>query len=145
MSPTRKELILWLSQIDINGDTLDIGGNIWSMKSKVKSFNGKYKTMNESDTDLNNVQTLGSFDNIFCLEVMQFVYNPCSVLSNLNNALKTEGKLFLSFHLTHSLMKSHDYLRYTEKGIRKLLEVTGFKVEELIEPRNGYFLVRCSR
>ena len=145
MSPTRKELTIWLSKIDVSGSTLDIGGNVWSMREQVKSFDGDYRTINEYEIDLNKIQNFGLFDNIFCTEVIHFVYDPYSVLCNLHNALKTGGKLFLSFHLTHPPMKGHDYLRYTERGIRKLLEVTGFKLEELIEPSKGYFLVICSR
>lgn len=149
MSITRTELVRWLSTIEAKGRTLDIGGGIWSMKGKVKDFDGTYLAVDEQLGDLNNQwvfgNELGEFDNIFCTEVMQFVYRPDMVLDNLHLLLKSTGKLYLSFHLTHPPMKDHDYLRYTEKGIRKLLEITEFVIDEFIEPVEGYYLVKCSR
>lgn len=153
MSPTRTELVKWLATKDVDGSTLDIGGDIWSMKGKVKSFDGLYAPLDETNMDLNLalqsvlIGTRGSnlWDNIFCTEVMQFLFNPYNALRNFRTMLVTGGKLYISFHLTHPPMKSHDYLRYTEKGIRKLLEVTGFQIDEFLEPLPGYFLVQCSR
>ena len=161
MSPTRNALCRWLATKEARGKTIDIGGNVWSMKNKLKSFEGDYGILNEDILDLNETwqfnkimtqQVIGA-DNIFCTEVMQFVYNPVTALTNLAGCLgsnyaedfKDLGKLYLSFHLTHPPMKDHDYLRYTEKGIRKLLDVTGFTVEEFLEPLPGYYLVQCSR
>ncbi len=40
MSLIRRELENWLSTIEVKGDTLDIGGETWSMRHKVKSFDG---------------------------------------------------------------------------------------------------------
>lgn len=145
MSPTRQQLVEWLSKMRIFGDTLDIGGDIFSMQFKVGRFKGEYSTTDESRGDLNEIQKLGSFDNIFCLEVTQFVYDPYALFHNLHHALRPGGQLFVTFHLTHPPMKGHDYLRYTEKGIRKILEMSNFKIEELLEPSEGYFLVKCSR
>jgi len=146
MSPTRTKLVEWLATKEVSGSTLDIGGNIWSMQGKVKSFGGEYKTMDESDWDLNHeMHYFGEFDNIFCTEVMQFLYDPHSALARLRTALKPGGKLYLSFHLTHPPMKDHDYLRYTRKGIEKLLQVTGLKTKEFLEPLPGYYLVQCYR
>jgi len=148
-SPTRTELVKWLSTIDVAGRTLDVGGDVWSMRGQVKSFEGEYKTIDEKSWNLNNyfIKTdhLREFDNIFCLEVMQFVYKPDVVLDNLNLIMKPSGKLYLSFHLTHPPMKDHDYLRYTEKGIRKLLNITGIRINSLYEPIQGYYLLKCSR
>ena len=146
MSPTRKELTLWLATKEVKGYTLDIGGDVWSMKERVKSFEGEYETLNESIWDLNKehwIDEIGGYDNIFCTEVLQFVYDPVMALRNIHQ-WSDLGKVFLSFHLTHPPMKSHDYLRYTEKGIRKLLEVTEFTIDEFLEPLPGYFLVQCS-
>lgn len=150
MSIVRRELEQWLSTIDVEGRTLDIGGRVWSMQHKVKSFKGTWQPFDESDGDLNNMNDMTSlslkyYDNIFCTEVMQFVYNPYSVLSDLNSALKKEGKFYISFHLMHPPMKGHDYLRYTEKGVRRLLEVTNFKIEELVEPLPGFYLVKACK
>ena len=143
-SPVRTQLSIWLSTMDIKGSTFDIGGSIWSMREQVKSFEGKYKCGDEKDFDLNVVESIGKYENIFCTEVMQFVYNPLEAMKCLRNSLNPNGKLYLTFHLTHPPMKGHDYLRYTEKGIRKLSELAGLKIEEFIEPIEGYYLVKCT-
>ncbi len=146
MSPTRTELVKWLATKEIKGRTLDIGGSIWSMMNIVKSFEGKYETLNEDNCDLNDTYIEGEdYDHIFCTEVMQFVYAPTTVLFNLENALAEKGQLYLSFHLTHPPMKSHDYLRYTEKGIRRLMEDAELEIVEFLEPLPGYYLVQCQR
>jgi len=147
MSIVRKELEKWLATKEVKGRTLDIGGDIYSIRHKVKSFEGKYETFDESVDDLNNCTTLPFeyYDNIFCTEVMQFLYNPCNALFDLRLALKNGGKLYLSIHLTHEPMKGHDYLRYTAKGIKKLLEVEKLQLDEFIEPLPGFFLIQCSR
>lgn len=146
MSPTRTELVKWLADKDVSGKTLDIGGRIWSMQGKVKSFDGEYVALDENDFDLNiPLDRADEYDNIFCTEVMQFVWNPYMALMNMWNMLEEGGSLYLSFHLTHPPMKSHDYLRYTEKGIRKLLEQADFDIEEFLEPHPGYYLIQCSR
>ena len=77
MSKTRRALVDWLATKEVKGRTLDIGGDVFSIRHKVKSFEGDYHTMNESHMDLNTATYLGQpeFDNIFCTEVMQFLYN----------------------------------------------------------------------
>ena len=142
-SPVRTQLSKWLSTIDVKGNTLDIGGNVWSIRYQVKSFEGEYSTGDEEDFDLNVAESIGKYDNIFCTEVMQFVYEPLRAMKCLKNSLNPNGNLYLSFHLTHPPGKGHDYLRYTEEGVRKLSILAGLKIEEFIEPIKGYYLVKC--
>jgi hypothetical protein len=153
MSPTRKELVKWLGRKKIRkGSTvLDIGGNVWSMRNNVGEFEtGVYETLADTEgatynIDLNVPGAIDGkyWDYIFCTEVLQFVHSPLIVLTNLRDSCTLESKVFLSFHLTHPPMKSHDYLRFTEKGIRKLLELSDFKIKEFKEPLPGYFLIEC--
>lgn len=150
MSPVRRSVADWLHTKEVKGDTLDIGGNVWSMRDRVKSFEGTYTTLSKVNTsdlieDLDcpvDLKTI--YDNVFCTEVLQFSYNPMVFLTNLHSFLGPGGRLFITFHLTHPPMKGEDYLRYTEKGARRLLQETGFKVDEFLTLLPGLFAVECS-
>lgn len=75
-------------------------------------------------------------DIVFCLEVSEYLWNPIQAFKNINLLLKRGGILYLSTHFiypVHNPVKD-DCLRYTENGIVKILEKTGFKID-LIIPR----------
>lgn len=76
------------------------------------------------------------FDQIFCLETFEYIFDPITALRNLNKLLKPNGLLFISFLFVypHHNPEGHDYLRYTRWGVERLLEETGFKILEL-KPR----------
>ena len=72
------------------------------------------------------------FDVVFCLEVTEYLWNPVGALKLLNEYLKVGGILYISFHFiypVHNPVKD-DYMRYTSRGVEKLLEETGFEIVE---------------
>lgn len=147
MSPHRQEVIKFLNTISVKGRTLDVGGKKWSVVSSLKSFEGDYDTLQKEDYDLNFISPniYMNYDNIFCCEVMQYVYNPLNVLHNLVSMLNSNGKMYLSFYRDFKEFSpaNSDYLRYTEQGVRKLIEVAGLKISEWSEPIEGFYLVKC--
>lgn len=150
MSDYRKELIGWLGKISAEGRTLDIGGKKWSVVSSLKSFKGGYFTLQKDDYDLNlplSASSYETYDNIFCCEVMQYVFNPLDVLRNLNEFLAPEGKLYLSFYrdFPEFSPKDSDYLRYTKQGVYKLVGEAGLKVLDFQEPIKGFYLLKCEK
>ena len=74
-----------------------------------------------------------SYNIIFCLEVFEYIWNPIQVLGNINNLMKENGILYISFPFIYPIHnpEGKDYLRYTRWGIEKLLKETGFEVIEL--------------
>jgi len=75
----------------------------------------------------------GSFDSVFCSQVLEHVRDPLSVLEEFNRVLKPGGVLLLSVpHLAYLHNEPHDYFRYTEFGLKHLTERAGF---ELLETR----------
>ena len=154
MSPTRKALVNFLSTLDVSGRVLDIGGTVWSVQKKTKTWKvSEYKTLAEDEGDyaldlnvtVSQTVPYGHFDVIFCMEVMQFIYDTGRVMENINWCLKKGGRAFFSFHLTHPKMKSHDYLRYTKEGAIKLLTENGFVSENTIEPIAGYYIIQSCK
>jgi len=78
------------------------------------------------------------YDTAFCLEVMEYVYNPLQVLKNIAHFLKPDGKLYISFPFLYPIHppSGTDYLRYTKYGAEKLLVEAGFEIVEHI-PRKA--------
>src|SRR3990167_6524555 len=98
MSPQRRELENWLKEIEVQGDVLDVGGVSMPVKSRVKG-NATFKILDILDSrkgaradyiaDLNYYSPIeDKFDHVFCLEVMQFLWNPVQALNNMNSYLK---------------------------------------------------------
>ncbi len=152
----RQQLENWLKTIDIIADrVLDVGGGANPIKGRTKTWKVKeYKIFdNELEKakskpdykgDLNIEITLnpiiqkicwedGFFDIIFCLEVMEYIWDPRTAVKNLWLMLKECGILYISFPFIYPIHepKEYDYLRYTYFGIVKLLESAGFKKWEI--------------
>lgn len=150
-SQARKCLEKWLKTIDVKGRVLDAGGLRLSVKGRTKSWEVEdYKILDIKGGDyrwnLNNKFTVVyKYDVVFCLEVMQFIYNPVVVLQNLSDFLEAGGKLYINFHFIFPVCKGTDYLRYTKLGIKRLMDKVGINIEEII-PRLeknkevGYFI-----
>ena len=71
-----------------------------------------------------------NFDTIFCLEVSEYWINPLQALRNINYMLKQDGLFYSSWHFLYSIHnpKEEDCLRYTPRGVEKLLKETGFEI-----------------
>lgn len=146
-SNTRQQLNIWLKTLDIQGSVLDVGGLHLPVKGRTKSWDVPlYEILdiekNYKGIKANYVKDLNmmldhtkQYDNVFCLEVMEYVYDSMMVLRNLNWFLKKGGHLFIS---THFIFPEHsggeDLMRYTRKGIQKLLTKTGFEIKS-VTPR----------
>lgn len=154
MSYFRNQLEAWLKTIDVKADkVLDIGGGALPVNKRVKSFEvNDYKILdNELEEmkrkpdilmDLNEYQPFDHnsditieplFDVAFCLEVFEYIWNPVQALENINMLMKEGGTLYISFpfiYPQHNPIES-DYLRYTKQGAIKLLNETGFKVDDI--------------
>lgn len=155
-SQMRIGLEKWLKTIDVQGSVVDIGGSQKLIKGRTKSWNAtEYKTL-DLDTphensqkpdivcDLNtcvwSAKDSPIFDVAFCLEVMEYVWNPVQALKTINNYLAPKGTLYISFTFIYPLHPphGHDLLRYTKYGALKLLEKTGFEILEYTSRTTDY-------
>jgi SAM-dependent methyltransferase len=78
------------------------------------------------------------FDHVLLTQVLEHLPEPATVLTELHRVLKPGGTLWLTaplFYAEHE--KPYDFFRYTQFGIRHLLEGAGFQVRE-IEWMEGY-------
>jgi SAM-dependent methyltransferase len=79
------------------------------------------------------------FDHVVCTQVLEHLPEPLRVVAELGRVLKPGGTLWLSaplFYAEHE--KPYDFFRYTQFGLRRLLEDAGFEVLE-IAWLEGYF------
>jgi SAM-dependent methyltransferase len=78
------------------------------------------------------------FDHVIFTQVLEHIPEPPRVLAELNRVLKPGGRLWLTaplFYAEHE--KPYDFFRYTQFGLRRLLEDAGFEVLE-IDWMEGY-------
>lgn len=159
-SNSRIQLETWLKTIDVKGSVLDIGGSQNPIKGRTKSWDvSDYKIIDleqpheckqEPDIvgdiqDIVDYDTCDDillpwgyrkykkfFDNIFCIEVSEYWFDPLQALKNINILLKKYGLLYISFHYQYMIHgpKGLDYLRYTPDGAEKLLKESGFEIIE---------------
>lgn len=140
-----------LKSIDLPGSVLDLGGSRMSGYHELIGGKPTYTVVNIDDYygyDLKfNVEDKfpindGSYDHVLCLNLLEHVFNYRHVLSESHRVMKTGG-LFVS--VTPFSMPvhgcPHDYFRYTDSALRKMLEEAGFTVERL-EPM-GYGAFAC--
>jgi len=69
-----------------------------------------------------------AFDVVVCLEVLEYVRLPCVALSEMRRVLRAGGTLVLSTPFMHRKDSAHDYWRFTEPGLRRLLSDAGYEL-----------------
>jgi SAM-dependent methyltransferase len=78
-----------------------------------------------------------SFDAVLNTQVIEHVAHPAAVACELYRVLRAGGTLWLTAPLVWPLHEEpYDFFRYTEHGLRQLLQDAGF-VDVDVRPRNG--------
>ncbi len=78
------------------------------------------------------------FDHVLLTQVLEHIPEPPTVLAELHRVMKPGATLWLTaplFYAEHE--KPYDFFRYTQFGLRRLLENAGFEVRE-IDWMEGY-------
>lgn len=80
-----------------------------------------------------------SFQSVICTEVLEHVPEPEDCLREIRRVMRDSGILYLTTPMLWPLhYEPHDYFRYTNHGLRHLLEKTGFEIIET-HPIGGFF------
>ena len=97
-------------------------------------------TMPEYSYNDESKVSIDKFDVALCFEVAEYWWNPYQALKNIAYFLKKDGALFISVPTIYPVHNpvEQDYLRYTEKGIIKLLENVGFDVIDCEQRKARY-------
>jgi SAM-dependent methyltransferase len=80
----------------------------------------------------------GRFDHVLLTQVLEHIPEPGRVLGELHRVLRPGGRLWLTAPLFYAEHQApYDFYRYTQYGMRHLLEAAGFEVAS-IEWMEGY-------
>jgi SAM-dependent methyltransferase len=100
---------------------------------------GKKYTQPDYVCDLADIPVEAArFDHVVLTQVLEHIPEPAGVLAELHRVLKPGGTLWLTaplFYAEHE--RPYDFFRYTQFGLRHLLEAAGFEVVE-IDWMEGY-------
>lgn len=78
------------------------------------------------------------FNTVLCTQVLEHVSDPDKFLQKIGYLLKNKGILIISVPFAGSIHeKPFDYYRYTEFGIKYLLNKNKFKVKEIVREGNS--------
>lgn len=79
--------------------------------------------------------------NRFLKEVLQFIEFPFKAISEAYRVLKLGGYLIITVPFTWQNVDMEDLFRFTESGLRYLLQQNKFKIIDLVKQR-GLFRMR---
>lgn len=71
------------------------------------------------------------YDIAFCIEVLEHVNSPYMALENIYENLKDGGVLYLSVPFMYDVHSDHDLWRFTDQGLKYLLNSAEFIVDEI--------------
>jgi SAM-dependent methyltransferase len=138
---------------EITGRTLDVG---CGTKPYEKYFHcGEYVGL-EIETTFNREQKRADyfyhgkkfpfinaeFDSIVTNQVLEHVFNPDEFLSEINRALKIDGKFLLTVPFVWDEHEQpYDYARYSSFGLKELLEKHGFEIIKHYKSVNDFGVI----
>jgi SAM-dependent methyltransferase len=97
------------------------------------SVNAKsYRAVDFPDFDITNDALVERFDIVIADQVLEHVIEPVAAVRNMRAMLRPEGwALIATPFLFRVHARPHDYCRWTELGLRKLLMDGGFASENI--------------
>ncbi len=133
----------------IHGKVLDVGAGTMPFKAYLDGSVDEYRALDveERSTGIDfvcDVQDMApvpssAFDGLLCSQVLEHVSEPQRALCEMSRVLRPGGTLVLSVPFLSRLHEEpHDYFRFTEYGLRVLLEGSGFVVDEIV-PAGSFF------
>lgn len=142
----RNALETYLKTLSITAErVLDVGGADNPIQSRVKEWNVQHCEIIDIDeatadwqVDMNHILSpdldIEPAEIVFCLELMEYIFNPQQALTNLHYFTKPNGTLYITFPFTYPVHEPQDfdYLRYTRNGAIWLLKEAGFNIKRII-------------
>jgi SAM-dependent methyltransferase len=131
------------------GKVIDLGCGWMALQGIVHSLDLEYDGLDlnpktsevtfKADIQEMSIIPDGSYDTVLCLQVLEHVPDPQKAVHEIFRILKQGGVAFITVpHLSRVHDEPNDFQRFTEYGIRVLLENVGFCIDE-IRIRAGLF------
>ena len=132
-------LLLPLIRRYAQGKFIDLGcgsAPFWyAVVEQVESYHGvDLWPRSDKVTFAGDIQSLGmvkdnSYDSAICIEVLEHLPEPGNAVATIQRILKPGGTVVISVpHLSRLHDLPHDYYRFTEYGLRYLLERGGLEI-----------------
>ena len=130
--------IIEIKKLKLEGSILDVGSkksssnvtNYLNSKEKIKYADKFSKDQDDIIMDLEKIYEPNdkTYNNVLLFNVLEHVFNFKNCLKNCHLILKKGGCFCGSTPFFFNIHGSpNDYFRYTEQGLLKILEETGFK------------------
>jgi SAM-dependent methyltransferase len=145
----RKFVYEELSQLTLHGKILDIGGS--SKLGYLDLIGGKH-TIDINNIDEKYGYTLKfdlefpwplaneSYDDLLAINVLEHIFNYRHVLNESCRVLKPKGKIVIAVPFLMPIHPCpHDYWRFTEETLRKILKEAGFENIKVKSAGSGIF------
>ena len=137
-----------ICQLDDGSRVLDLGGHKSTKRGNfnVEQSNLRVIYLNLSPSKGTDVQadaallpfSKDQFDALICSELLEHVPDPLSVLRQIHNVLRPDGKLLISVPFLYRIHADpYDYGRYTDYYWRENLEKFGF--DNITIAKQGFF------
>lgn len=156
MSSSTKSLVRTVTyrafkDIRLDGQVLDLGGSRKSGYHELFQGNPKFTVVNidehygydllfnvEHDFPLEDA----TYDHVLCINLLEHTFRYQHVLEESFRVLKPGGSIILVTPFSVAVHGCpHDYFRYTDSALKRMLEGAGFTVER-VDP-NGYGVFAC--
>ena len=149
MTLWRELLYKKLSTIKLEGKVLDLGGSKTSGYHELLGGNNVITVANmygseipdlkidlESEFPISNEE----FDAVICINVLEHIYNYKGVLKESYRVLKQNGKVIIAVPFLVQVHPSpHDYWRFSDMTLSKILSEAGFVDMEIYSIGSGVF------
>ncbi len=156
-SVARAMMHLSIERVEIEGDVVDVGGGrgasylahlARSEGTKVSGFDLKESPGVTGNVDFEKdplPRPTGSADGVLMFNILEHIYNHRFLAGETFRVLRSGGKLvgFVPF-LVNYHPDPHDYFRYTEEALRRILEEVGYREVEVTPVGKGPFFVNLN-
>jgi SAM-dependent methyltransferase len=126
-----------------SGALLDVGSGTMPFRSSVTGLVEEYHSLDierrvpdvDFVADIRDMRSVGSgnYDVVLCSQVLEHVAEPGKAIEEIMRILRPGGRLVLTVPFLSRLHEEpFDYFRFTEYGLRVLLEASGFQVVEVL-------------
>jgi len=116
-------------------------GDRWVGLDHPATLQGSYaeRTMADLLADCRHVPFPDArFDTVICTQMLEHVPDPANVLVELARVLRPDGVLLLTAPMVWPLHEEpFDFFRYTQHGLRALLQRAGFEVAQEVQRGGG--------
>lgn len=151
LTTLRDDVQRLLDRVQGPGLALDLGSGMSPYRAPVERLGFELRTLDVTpDTAPDYVGTAEStglddsmFDLVICTQVLEHVANPWAAGLEIQRILRPGGRAILTVpHVWFFHPHPHDYWRFTQEGVVRLVEASGMQAEVLLG-QGGSVLALC--